>query len=408
MGKRVLVKMPKKRGVTTEQFYTGVYSREHSTRRLQSGEPDLCFEITYKDGQGKLVWEKIGWASEGYSAPLAVQTRNDRIQAVRKGEPIPKKGEETPQELPPGEPVEEKVPTFGLVWEKYVEWATANKTRQGKDDINRYKNHIQPRFEETPLDEVSPFDLERVKSDLMKDGLAPATTRHVLVLIRQLYNKARAWGLYDGYNPVSKVTLPRLNNARQRFLSFDEAKALLAHLKKVSPNLHDMACLSLYCGLRASEIFNLRGHDIDLQNGIITVSDPKNRESRKAFMTETVKAILKARKTVAPNDYLFVDRRHNGKVTEISGAFDRAVKKLQFNAGVDDPRQRVCFHTLRHTFASWLALQGESLLTIRELLGHKSLEMVRRYAHLVPDEKRKATLRLERAFEEGISRENAQ
>ena len=74
------------------------------------------------------------------------------------------------------------------------------------------------------------------------------------------------------------------------------------------------------------------------------------------------------------------------------------VDVLGFNKGVEDPRQKVTFHTLRHSFASWLALQGERLLTIRELLGHKSFAMTLRYAHLVPDEKRKATLRLEQAF----------
>src|SRR5512139_3863433 len=69
-----------------------------------------------------------------------------------------------------------------------------------------------------------------------------------------------------------------------------------------------------------------------------------------------------------------------------------------FNKGVKDRRQQVTFHTLRHTFASWLALQGESLMTIRELLGHKSFAMTQRYAHLMPDEKKKATLKLEQAF----------
>jgi len=116
-------------------------------------------------------------------------------------------------------------------------------------------------------------------------------------------------------------------------------------------------------------------------------------------MTNAVKDILKKRVT-EKDSYLFQDRRHNGKIMAVSKAFREVVDSLGFNKGIEDNRQRVTFHTLRHTFASWLALQGESLMTIRELLGHKSFEMTKRYAHLVPDEKRKAALRLEEAFKE--------
>jgi integrase len=158
-----------------------------------------------------------------------------------------------------------------------------------------------------------------------------------------------------------------------------------------------MAVISLQCGLRAGEIFNLKGQHIDMENGLITVTDPKNKSPRKAFMTKAVKDILTARVT-EKESYIFPDKRHGGKVTGISKAFALVVDTIGFNRGVEDPRQKVTFHTLRHTFASWLALQGESLLTIRELLGHKSLAMTMRYAHLIPDEKRKAALRLETMF----------
>jgi site-specific recombinase XerD len=82
----------------------------------------------------------------------------------------------------------------------------------------------------------------------------------------------------------------------------------------------------------------------------------------------------------------------------VSQAFARSVDRLGLNAEVTDRRQMITFHSLRHSFASWLALQGESLVVIRELMGHKSFEMTKRYAHLIPDRKRKATLNLEKVF----------
>ena len=93
--------------------------------------------------------------------------------------------------------------------------------------------------------------------------------------------------MYKGQNPIKNVKLPVLQNQRERFLSHEEADILLNELKKVSSSqLHDMALLSLHCGLRAGEIFNLKGQDLDFENEIINISDPKNKERRKAFMTQ--------------------------------------------------------------------------------------------------------------------------
>ena len=115
-------------------------------------------------------------------------------------------------------------------------------------------------------------------------------------------------------------------------------------------------------------------------------------------MTQSVREMLKPRLPENLNDLVFADRWHGEPIKIISKTFDRAVEKLELNKDVEDPRQKVVFHTLRHTFASWLAIQGTPILTIKELLGHKSLAMTERYAHLIPDMKKDATLALEAAF----------
>jgi integrase len=222
--------------------------------------------------------------------------------------------------------------------------------------------------------------------------------KHCLVLVREIFNKAIHWGKYKGENPVRGVKLPTLSNKRERFLSHEEADLLLNELKAVSPSVHDQALFALHCGLRAGEIFNLRGQDLDFENGLIRIMDPKNKASRTAYMTQAVKEILKARFPKNLNDLIFEDRWHGEPIKNISKTFDRAVKKLELNKDVEDPRQKVVFHTLRHSFASWLAIQGTPILTIKELLGHKSLTMTERYSHLAPSAKKDATLALEAAF----------
>ena len=73
-----------------------------------------------------------------------------------------------------------------------------------------------------------------------------------------------------------------------------------------------MALLALYCGLRAGEIFNLKSQDLDFENRLITISDPKNKESRKAFMNNAVKEMLLARVTGKPDELIFKARNHHG------------------------------------------------------------------------------------------------
>jgi integrase len=360
--------------------YPGVYRRESQERKL-NGKPDLCFDITFKL-DGKKIWEKTGWLSEGYSEKLASDIRAERIRSIRHGLELPRQ--------------QAKVPILNDVWAKYETWAKANK--RARDDISRYNNHIRERFGNKRLNEISAFDLERFKSELLKEGLAPATVKHCLVLIRQVYNKAFTWNLYKGGNPVKGVKMPVIQNQRQRFLSHTEATTLLKVLSAMqTPTLHDMALLSLHTGLRAGEIFSLRGYDLDFQNDLIRITDPKNKTTRYADMTGTVKDMFENRKPDKPEGFVFPDR--NGKqIQNVSKTFREVIKELKFNEGVTDRRQRVTFHSLRHTFASWLALQGESLITIRDMLGHKTTAMTERYSHLIADHKKKAAVRLETNF----------
>ncbi|RLA84268.1 MAG: hypothetical protein DRG40_06000 [Deltaproteobacteria bacterium] len=78
------------------------------------------------------------------------------------------------------------------------------------------------------------------------------------------------------------------------------------------------------------------------------------------------------------------------KIKKISNAFLRAVDALGLNRGVEDPRERVVFHTLRHTFASWLASRGTPLHVIQKLLGHRTIRMTERYSHLLPSAEKEA------------------
>ncbi|HDM78643.1 MAG TPA: site-specific integrase [Deltaproteobacteria bacterium] len=384
----------------------GLQYREHPTRKH-----GVRFDRYYRGRYtvaGKTVTIGFGWESQGWTKIKSLEKLCEFRRNAQKG--IKPRNLKEERELQEQRRREEELKaqierqrniTLDEVAQRYIEWAIENK-KSYYDDINRYQNHIKPRLGEKRLSELSPFDLERVKSQLLKKGLSPATVKHCLVLVRQIINKAIAWGLWRGENPVSKIKLPRLNNQRIRFLSYEEADLLLEHLQKVSPQLHNMALLSLHTGMRAGEIFNLKWQHIDFKNRIIYVADPKSGRSRITHMTNTVKSMFAKMQKGDPEELVFKNRK-GGKITEISNSFSRAVKQLGFNDGITDTRQRVTFHTLRHTFASWLAIEGTPILTIKELLGHKTLAMTERYSHLIPDAKKEAISIIDKRMRKGKS-----
>jgi integrase len=329
------------------------------------------------------VWEKIGWLSEGYGAKLASDIRAQRMKQIRHGEELPKE--------------KKKAPFFQDVAEKYFDWGKDNLSEGGLYERNRYDLHLKDVLYGKRMNEITGFELERLKQELKKKNLSDASVKHVLVLFRCIYNKAISWALHDGPNPIKSVKMPVPQNQRERFLTHEEADRILERLKEKSLLWHDITLIALHTGMRASEVFSLRGHDLDFEQELINVDDTKNKHPRKAFMTAAIKEILMQRKPENTGDLVFINR--NGeRITEVSRTFDRTVDELGLNKGITDNRQKVVFHTCRHTFASNLAIQGTPLHVIAELTGHRQMNMVQRYSHLSPDVKRKAIKLMESGF----------
>jgi len=359
-------------GKRTKTSYPGVYQRAGEKRKY-SNKPDVCFDIYY-DVRGKKRWEKVGWMSEGYNAKSAAIIRAERIRQIRHGEDLPQD--------------KKKYPLFKDAAKRYLDWAKDNKTRSGYDEGIRYRNHLSAHFNGKRLDEITSFHIEQLKQKLVQKELAPATVKHCLVLFREIFNKAINWYSLDISNPIKGVKMPSVQNTRLRFFTHEEANLLLDALEPYK-QLHDMALLSLRTGLRFKEITGIKGRDIDFNNGIVNIMDPKNAENNShVYLASDIKAILREYNT-PPSEYLFRNSKGE-RIKEITDTFERVIERLKFNDGIEDRRQRLTFHSLRHTFASWLALNGEQLKTIQELMRHKTIQMTMKYAHLIPDHKMKA------------------
>lgn len=224
--------------------------------------------------------------------------------------------------------------------------------------------------------------------------MAPRSISYVRSVIQLIFNYAKKHNLYFYDSPTTKVKVKQEDNKRRRFLSKQEARTLLDELMKRSVDVHDMALLSLYSGMRAGEIFNLQWERVLWHIDRIFIVKTKNNEDRMEPMHPLVKEMLKRRYLDSQTGYVF-KTRNGEKIKEISNTFERTIKFLGFNKGVVDDREKVVFHTLRHTYASWLVMGGVDLYTTQKLMGHKSSQVTQRYAHLAPGYLEKAVNSLE-------------
>lgn len=408
--------------------FAGVVYRESTQRKFRikgKTRPERCFYVNYrkrltqgdgKKGPSKLIWERVGWESEGITTDKARDFRGQILANIRLGEGHQSLAEkrEIDQTRREAKHLEKELKErentpFDVLAQKYIEWAKANK-KSWRDDMTRYIKHIKPVIGNIPIREISVLNMERLKKTLKRKKvtngknssyLSDATVKHCLVLVRQMFYRGETWRLFEGVNPVRLTTnadkkfLKTGDNKRLRFLTKMEADTLLKEIKDISEQTHDICLLSLHTGLRMGEVFSLTWGDIDLDHGLITIRNPKNDETRQAYVTPAVASMFKKydpKKQIRTN-LVFPDKTGK-RIHQLSDTFNRVVDKMKLNEGVIDRQNKVVPHSLRHTFASWLAQQGETLLTIKELLGHKSIETTMRYAHLIPDQKRAAVLKL--------------
>ena len=156
----------------------------------------------------------------------------------------------------------------------------------------------------------------------------------------------------------------------------------------VTDNLRKIVHVGILTGLRKTRLLRLKWEDVDFKLDLIYVQDAKGGKSRELPMGPTLKRVLKSVPHHIASKYVFTSTSKGKPWSDLMNSFQTAVKK----AGIE---KHVTFHTLRHTFASHLAMAGVDLYTISKLLGHASIAMTQRYAHLSQDHEKMAVEKLE-------------
>jgi len=235
------------------------------------------------------------------------------------------------------------------------------------------------------LADVTPALIAEQRDKLLKTptrrgpAMQPASVVRYLAALSHAFSVAvKEWGWLDD-SPMRKVGKPKEPRGRVRFLSDQERTALLdACRDSENPYLETIVVLALSTGMRQGEIMNLTWNHVDLKSTRITLTETKNDERRTIPLTGRALELLKTHAKVRrlDTDLLFPGRNPK-RPFEIRKAWLAALEAAE----IKDFR----FHDLRHTAASYLAMGGATLAEIAEILGHKTLAMVKRYSHFSTD-----------------------
>lgn len=282
----------------------------------------------------------------------------------------------------------------------FIPWAKANKRSWAHDEFR--SKYLIEFFGNTKLEHIQPLGIERYKQQRLstnsqrKRKYSPSSVNRDLQLLSKIFSMAIDNGIVS-VNPVSRVRKFREGEGRERFLTYNEEKRLLAQLVGSKVYLRPVIIIAIHTGLRKSELLSLKfehcnltdkevfyglsGRDVIIPPNHLLVEKSKNGKARTVPINSTVKAELELLRQDAPEkEFVFTSHRTGVNYQEIKKGFKKACE----DAGIPHGQMTaggLTFHDLRHTFATRLREAGVHEIDICQLMGHSSIKMTRRYAH---------------------------
>ncbi len=354
---------------------------------------DKVYMIRYEHDK-KEKWVTVGRYSAGIREAYCVQKRNEILNKLRLGEEPPAI-------------VSRKRKVKGATVNDVFDYYIGNKDMKDKSRYGfkkAYKKHLRDEFGEIPAKEITAEQIIIVRDSI---DLSLKTKEMLTQILSAAFNYAIVNKHPDIVNPINRVrALDRANESRttkkqkrrqrEEYLKRDEIKQLRNEIKDDFLSLLTVEIL-ISTGVRIGGALAIQKKHIDLEQGIIKLIDFKaGGETYAGFISEPLKALLVEHvQKLGRNDYVLSLDGIQTPYKRIVRPVKKAMDKL-FNVGLDvkDSQNRIVPHSLRHTFASHLALQNVPLYTIKDLLHHADISMTMRYAKLSQEAGQKAVERL--------------
>ena len=266
--------------------------------------------------------------------------------------------------------------TLGEAAQNYLRRLDEEGGKDLKKKRTRLEQHLIPILGKKPLDAVTTSELEKFKKQRLDAGARPATVNRELAVMSHLMSKAVEWRWLT-HRP-GKINRLREENERLTYLTTEQSAQLLKAAQEHASPYHVLFILiGLETSMRLSEILSIRLEYIDLKKRLIFLPDAKAGQ-REQPITARLAEYLEPYVSLAEpgQEWLFPSNKSEcGHMTQIERGFRKAVKE----AGLDP--SLVVRHTLRHTAITQLVQAGVDLPTVQRISGHKTLQMVVRYAH---------------------------
>lgn len=368
--------------------FNGVY-----LNHLSNG--DVTYSITYKDELGKLKRYTVGKKSNGITETFANNQRATFINKINLGEdPIAHKKKKNITTLN----------DLARVYFEDVESENKTNIRQ-LQKYNLYLGQLQPteideKYESIKVSDkgklvmgtkdirsITKADIQQLQKRLKANGKAPKTVNGVIQLLTAIINRSIKEHDLNIVNPCTGIKRLKEDDRRERYLSLDEVHELIEAVR-ADEVLYHFTRLALMTGARLEGVLHIQKKDINLNINSVTIDDLKSGGAYTGFYDDAYKEELEAHiKPLRANDYVV----GANKIKTASRTISRHLKPILdglFNEGLDvrDAKNRVVIHTLRHTFASQLAIAGVPILTIKNLMNHADIAQTMRYAKLAPDQ----------------------
>ncbi|HTV07205.1 MAG TPA: site-specific integrase [Acidobacteriaceae bacterium] len=238
-------------------------------------------------------------------------------------------------------------------------------------DYDWKEGALREPFGSRPAIEITPQEIDRFLTKNCKTAATANRSRAFFSLCYRL-------GMENDNvvsNPAWLVRMRKENNARLRFLSRSEYRKISRIILTSNPRQHPAFVLSVYTGMRWGEQFSLTWNEVDLKRNVIRLTETKNGSARNVPLNSIAIDALRAQQKLVPHkpvDKIFPEAGNYCRFW-----FEPAIKEAEING--------YTWHNNRHTFCSWLAMTGVSIMEIQELAGHKTIAMSARYAHLAPE-----------------------
>lgn len=347
---------------------TGVYFRECIT----DDKPDKTFYFTFKDiATNKKVWVKVGKYSEGIRENITATLRNEAISKNRHGEDI------TVQ-------AKKKLKDSLLFDEVANEYLGIGNNR---NLITRYKKDIKEILGNRDIYSITKEDVTKFLKAMIDKNYSASTIRLSISVIRASFNYAIKEKNLLLYNPCIGVKLPKLDNARERYLSLEEINLLRDTVKQTNDkSLYIFLELLLQTGGRRFSILTLKKKDFNLASKEVTIKNHKTNTTYKGFLQDDfIEPLSEYLKDFKINDDIF-SYNENMDYSQTGHKLLTILDKL-FNVGLasNDRKNKIVIHSLRHSMASHLAINGTPIFTIQKLLNHSDITQTMRYAKLSPE-----------------------